>query len=408
MRKGFGEILVVFLVSVVGLLIVIDWQSRLFLSIHRMRSLTDILKATYGAESVINDYVARFIGPYAGTTSGTTTLEDGTVVTVNTSTSGNTETFGVLAKRPFATTLINLLKTTTSSGSGAYDAMDVMLVTDCTSSMNQPASPTATCQSCCNLLQPNINCDPDYASAASLGNYNTCMITNGCDTRFSALEKATDTFLTSMKDLAIANPTKTIRAGWIVFRQNAKQLQALNTDISSVKTYFDANMGMTQSTSPACSTSNVTGYTSIGAGYDLANATMGLNSSATKKRYVVTISDGEPNVRVASDTGLCGLNTCTTYGTCDTESLNLLSCSVTDINALLWPNSAAGSKWADVTPYSIIIGPDSGAAVDLLKIKTKYINSPDASHLDAILQGIFNDIVTSSTSISIKRVTPTP
>lgn len=386
-NKGFAEIMIVFILCIVGLMVVTAWESRLFTSIHRMTALTDTLRATYGSESIINDAIARFLGEYPNRKDGTITMEDQTKITTKLQSSSNTDIFTVLAERQFATTNIVLTRTKNTTEGEGINKLETILITDCTQSMSDPAK--SSCEDACGA----------YTDAPNKNTYLNCLASHKCTTRMHELKKASLDFVDNLIEFKNNNPTKNVLLGWTVFRVDAKHVNEMTADLNLVKSKISSGLADLQPDSSACNL--VSSNTSIGSGIDLANKFYIDEPLEPKtKRFEVMVSDGEPNSRHSSYTGLCGTQNCTS---CKTAANDFMQCALKKIEQ-------GGSRPNDVNAYTVTVIDSVVAEVGniLNTYSTKYFNQADATKLTEILSNIFDEIVSSTTTINIRRIIPTP
>lgn len=469
MKKGAVSLVLVLVMSVILVFLIAGWQSRLLLSMHRTRALSDILVLSYHAESRIYDLAARFIGGFGGAFTfpfeTRETLADGTELTTTGSQEGRVQSLSVLARRLFGATRLEMVREDLSTADRFFEDMEVVMSLDCTASMGEPA------------------CD-------------TCG-----STRMDEQKRAVTNFLDTLETIEGHEMVKigisvfALRADWLytsyaadgtptgtAIRPNA----ALTLD--QVRDAVRSGFGSSgEGESPACK--KLLTYTSVGSGVTFMHDYLASTADEGALQIEVLVTDGEPNQRIPhpgcpvnvfcpADGNYCfptgsngaqtgwrcpagsGTTTCTPY------ARDFLSCALADTNTT-WRSEVLGSVLAShteptstptprptfmptrtPTPFgaptatprptpAISITPRPTATpvpalygirnpdVDIYTVtvldnpppqvlsifqtfSTRHYNLSDADRLTEILGEILQEILNSSISYRIQRVVPTP
>lgn len=377
MRKKLqrGAITAIFLavVALVLTLILAATQSQLLLSIRRSQSAADILVATYAAESEVNDIMARLIGGYlADADIARTTKKIGDIIlTIEGEEQGETQIVTVTANRGYAVAKVQGIRRVLSIKK--VEEVEIVLVLDCTGSMNNPSGTPGK-------------------------------------TRFNALEDAAVNFVNSVKDLPDADKYE---IGVAVFGTTSAWLQYDGVDVLPGSLTFpqliDAitiGFGDTRNTSQCGRT--VLDYTNVGLAFRHGNDYLASTKRENVKQIEIIITDGEPNSSL-QDNRCAGSTTCKM---CYGAAKDYLRCMAADKLTFVPEIAQNGARDPDVDAYAVTIFDKPPAdVVEIFKnyvTKDGYFNARRASELTKILEGILNKIVEDRSTVTVKRVIPTP
>lgn len=266
----------VLIMSILIVFLIAGWQSRLLLSLHRSRSLSDILVLTYHTESKIYDIIAKFLGGYPNAFSwpfgpDNETLADGTVITTSGVENGRRQTLTVLARRLFGSTKMEVVREDNSDVNQFFQDMEILLSLDCTESMSNPA-----CDGCVN-------------------------------TRMDEQKTAVLNFLRAVEE---TEGHERVKIGISVFELQARWLNTQyrtdgtpigvdvrpDNDLSFLEMRQAVETGFTRwghTGSPACK--KVHDYTSVGSGLTFMHDYLRESKTEGVKQVEVLITDGEPN-----------------------------------------------------------------------------------------------------------------
>jgi len=419
-----AALLIVFMASILAVFVTSAWQAQFLYSLKRGKAMSEVLTLGYHAESRLYDVIARFLGGYSDAftfpINTEETLSDGTKLVTTGAESGDTQTLTVTSKRQFATTKVQLTKVTTTEATTITKPTEIMLSLDCTGSMGSSA-----CSSC-------------------------------STTRMDEQKKAVNNFL----DAVAANPgADKIKVGLSVFAMSGNWLYtsytpagvpngtAIKPDsgltIAQMKQAVTTNFGSSgEGASLACR--SVQTYTSVGTGLGFMHDYRKTVASGTDRNEVL-ISDGEPNQRIPypgcpvnifcpGDSDYCCPSgprcaqtvplssdgtgwTCPVGsgpGVCTPHARDFLRCVLATTDRAWVPERAPGPyqqgvRDPEVDAYVVTVLDHPPAAVTSImnSFATKYYNSASASDLTTILQDIFQEILTSSTTYTFGKVTPT-
>ncbi|HCS78900.1 TPA: hypothetical protein DIV55_04100 [Patescibacteria group bacterium] len=439
---GFASYSMVLLIALISILIVSLIQSRLLLSIYRRQSLSDTLVNEYAAESEIYDIFTRVV-TYGATfpPDDVLTLPDGTQLTIDTEEDPITgdQAVTVTARRPYAVTILRGDRTVTVTGT---DRVEIILAIDCTGSMDNPSGTVD------GFGKPTTRIEE--AENAALAFVDAIIAHPNYDRFYIGVE------------------VFGIDAAWL----KVDPLDVTSADLTptnnhaQVRTSIAASFGHDTSfiESPACSL--VIDNTSIGSSFALARdyfmaypVPLGL----TVKRAEVLITDGAPNSRMpyadCPDTDFGGDNFCPAFRhfcpgkfyentkipqwQCDNAYMSsCLAKREDDVTTPLIVNcnecqgrsrdfvrcvlAKSGTTYTEPPPSSLVYSggvrdPDvdayvvtiyNGVSPEIRGIfetyATKYFDLGNAANLTTILGDIFDDIVTSTSSFTLRRIIPAP
>jgi hypothetical protein len=419
-----AALLIVFMASTLAVFVTSAWQAQFLYSLKRGKAMSEVLTLGYHAESRLYDVIARFLGGYSSAftfpINTDETLSDGTKLTTVGVESGDTQTLTVTSKRQFATTKVRLTKVTETEHTTITKPTEIMLSLDCTGSMGQRACPTCA------------------------------------TTRMDEQKKAVSDFL----DAVAANPgADKIKVGISVFAMSGNWLYTSYTSggvpngtaikpdsgltVQQMKQAITTNFGHSGETaSLACR--SVQTYTSVGTGLAFMHDYFKTTAPGLDKIEVL-VTDGEPNQRIpypgcpvdifcpgnrnycCPSGSMCAQTrplssdgngwTCPAgYGetTCTPHARDFLRCVLATTDRAWVPERAPGPfqqgvRDPEVDAYVVTVLDNPPAAVTSImnSFATKYYNSASASDLTGILQDIFQEILTSSTTYTFGKITPT-
>lgn len=402
MKKGLATIVMVLILAVISFLILIAWQSRLLLSIRRTQSLSDLLAVDYRAESEIYDWAAKFIGNYSNIYGGPLTATEKTLkdepepnrLNVTAKIVSGEEQLKINAARPYASTNMILSRNVSTASGPAYEKVEVILGLDCSGSMNEA-------------------------------------------NRIRSLQLALMSFVDNLRSSEDADK---FYLAMLPFRRSANWAYGVTSTSNNLDLFYnnvkDASDGGTNwnnvSQSNLCSTpdinicpsglSSCNAETNLGASGMLAMDYFSNNPVDETKvlRNFVLFTDGLPNTSFGDLN--CGTNPCNmteNNGACTNESVKYLKCSLA-AEDYEWDSGYFGRKPDGVDVYAVTVAnaPTNAAqqaAFDATMmvfnstnfVKKAYANS-DATQLSNIFDGIFNEIITSSSKLKIERIVPEP
>ncbi len=411
MKKGISTLITVFLVSMVSLLVIVGWQSRLILAVQRQQSLSDLLTVNYKAESEVYDYISRIINyGYMPSDGSSEVAVDGLrKLLFDVKTAGAVQTIDVSATWPYASTKLRLSRITSTSSTPAFEKAEILLGLDCSSSMGEFA----------NASQP----------------------TEG--KRIRALQKALQSFLKNVDDLPDRDK---FYIGLIPFRMSANWAFGYTQPENKAAELFnyvkDSSFGGTDWTemdkSNLCKTNGIENCP-LGAGNCYAATNLGsagilastyfkdhpVDTSKVLRTYVV-FTDGFPNT--SNNDSSCSAFACSrpeNTGFCQDTAINYLKCGLAK-NGTDWTDAIGASKPGrmpgDVKKYSVTVAGEPGcitcneksAFIETNKVfnSTQYVDksfaNSNANQLANIFDDIFNIIVTNAEQFKIRKVIPTP
>lgn len=401
LRTGMITILAVFLISILGMFIMLSWQSRFFLAKLRHQSLIDVVNAGYSAESEIYDWVARFTNPAYTVNLGlsadtdtivkpATVLADGTELSVIGRLVGNQQVLIVLAKRPTATTRIEIAYTDQTNETNNFDKVDIVIGFDCSGSMNT-------------------------------------------NSRIQNAQIALEGFLNSiLHDTPILDRDK-YYIGIIPFKKSAAWW-GVNHTVNTIQAMYNqinrATNGVWNNTgnSPICQTSGL----NIWSGSSSGETNMGSPIRITDNYFVpanrvkqafILFTDGLPNTTLADSncgvTSACSISE--TIGGCRVRAINYLKCSLAT-TATQWDSTHGyvGYRPVGVDTYAITVaGPPSSATEQLTYDDTNAVfnnkmfitetfANANASELPGLFNQVFQHIQSSLRTVTIQKIVPTP
>ncbi|OGM31993.1 hypothetical protein A2803_02795 [Candidatus Woesebacteria bacterium RIFCSPHIGHO2_01_FULL_44_21] len=378
-----GAITAIFLavVALVLTLILAATQSQLLLSIRRSQSAADILIATYGAESEVNDIMAKLSGGYlADADIARTTKNIGdTTLTIEGEDQGETQIVTVTASRGYAVGKVQGIRRVLSVEE--VDDVELVLTLDCTSSM-----------------------DARDASASCTG--------SSCPTRFNALEEAAINFVNNIERQEDADKFK---LGVAIFGKSSAWLQSNGRDItpesgmsfSEIRTAIEAGIN-TVRRGGQCE--RVLDGTSIGTAYRHGHNYLVTTKNPDTKQIEIVITDGEPNSRT-TDSACPPSIACGPNSACEPAAKNYLRCTLADNLTFVPEISQNGARDPEVDAYAVTIfdRPPTDVVTIFRNYATEdgYFNASRASELTNILEGILDKILEDRSTVTIKRVIPT-
>jgi hypothetical protein len=388
-KKGIASLIIVFIVTMILTFVVLAWQSRLLLVVHRSVGFSDALVAGYNAETEINDILGRFLGGFTIPNSGSKSLSDGTLITTVVNNTADNDTLSVIAKRQFATNKIQISRNKSEQTSSNYDQVEIVMGIDCTHSMDEKA-------------------DPDC-------------IGSSCVSRMSSAKKATLTFIDQILAMSPDERVKYL-VGLEVFRIKAMWLMEPTNNFISLRQQVENGFGNRVSNSSACVFSDPTipgggGETSLGKAVTFSDEYFTSHINPRNKQIYILITDGVPNVSL--NDLRCGTTQCasSTNRACADQAINYLACGMADTNTF-WTSSYHGLRppESDIYAVTVMSSPNNANEMYIYE-KTvnvfsntnyvkNYFNSTNAENLPAILQDIFGKITENVYQYSIKRVVP--
>lgn len=379
-----GAITAIFLAVVVLVLTLIlaATQSQLLLSVRRSQSAADILIATYDAESEVNDIMAKLIGGYLKDANMPRFIKNiGDVrLEIEGQDLGETQILTVTAFRGFAVGKVQAVRRIASTAE--VNSVDLTLMLDCTSSMN--------------------------ATDAQAG-----CTESACPTRFDALRQAAVNFVNALD--ASADSEK-FNLGVGIFGRSAAWLQYNGTDIThssglSMGQISEAiNTGITRMRGNG-QCGRVLDGTSIGTAYRFAHDSLSGLKRAGAKQIEIVITDGVPNSRL-EDAQCPPSLACGPATSCEPAAKNYLRCTAADKNTFVSEIGYNGVRDPDVDAYAVTIfgSPPTDVVTIFQKYATSegYYNASRAGELTRILEGILVKILEDRSTVTVKRVIPTP
>ncbi len=251
-NQGIVTLIYVMFIAVLATFVLAIGGSRVLLSITRNRSASDIAVSTYASESYLNNLLKKSTqGTLTSSDYGTKTVGDITYDTKNTG--GSTDTLSVSARRGFAVSKLQAVQSNTTN----KPSVEIFLSLDCTSSMDQAASPGSS------------------------------------QTRFDAQKAAAISFIDGVKNSTEAN----FKLGVGVYGVDGSVLIAPTTDFEFAKNKINSEFGSTWATSSACR--KLIDSTSVGTGFTLAQDYFDSNASNDSAKHVeIVITDGVSNSRI--------------------------------------------------------------------------------------------------------------
>ncbi|KKU97462.1 MAG: hypothetical protein UY28_C0020G0006 [Candidatus Amesbacteria bacterium GW2011_GWB1_48_13] len=442
MRTGIATLLTVFLVSVIAVFMITAWQARLLLSVHRNRTDSDFIAASYNAQSEVNDTVAKFLGGYPNAFTYpfsvvNKVLPDGTIlnITGEKDTTTGIETITISTKREYASSRIVISKGGETSEEVQVKDSQILFALDCTGSMGAAACSDPSCSEIQPDTWPKI-------------------------TRMDKMKEAVDAFLEKLGETPGNEKVKVgislynLIGNWLYtqYQPDGTPIgNPINPDNTwtieemrlAVKNGFGRSGGQE---SPACK--NVLSWTNVGGGLDFMHKYFNNNNPPGIKQIEIIITDGIPNERTPNPK--CGQYIfCPVEGafccpsgtkcnmtkplsddgqgwtcpqgsgenTCEKHGMEYLACNLADTNTAWIPltftqsPNPKGVRDPEVDLYSVTVldkVPFPYVVNSFQDFSTKYYNSNEAKNLPEILNDIFNTIMTSILTIEIKRVVPTP
>jgi hypothetical protein len=277
-NKGAVSLLTVMAMTIILVFLIAGGQTRLLLSLHRSRALSDTLILGYHAESKIYDLVARFLGGYAGAFTypfeNSETLSDGTEITTSGEESGRIQTLKVFAKRYFGTSRFEVVREDNTTAENFFDRTEIVMSLDCTGSMGD-----AACPDCVNTRM---------------------------DEQKSAVTQFLDTLETipGHELVKIGISVFAMKADWLYTSYSGDgtptgtavrpdSTLSLNQIRDAIRNGFGSSG---ESDSPACK--KLLTYTSVGSGLTFMHDYLRTSEIAGTKQVEVLITDGEPNQRI--------------------------------------------------------------------------------------------------------------
>ncbi len=283
-RSGITTILVVFLLAMISMFVVVTWQTRLLLGVRRNQSVSDVLGATYRAESEINDIIARFVNfpnyvpPYGLSEMW---LGNGRRLTINGSSEADVQSLLVSAEWPNAETKIELSRQVVANNEAIVNDAEIVFSLDCTESMGEAACP-------------------------------------GCDqTRMEKLKQAVMLFLDTLagkvghEKVRVGISVFALKSDWLytaydgagnplagslaVSPENALTIPEIKAAVENGFRDGGSRGDIAVTASPACI--KMLSYTSIGTGLAFVHDYLRPRKEFGKKQIEILVTDGLPNQR---------------------------------------------------------------------------------------------------------------
>ncbi|QQS39035.1 VWA domain-containing protein [Candidatus Woesebacteria bacterium] len=416
-QSGAVILLYVLIIAIIAALLLAVAQSRLLLALRRTKSASDSLVSTYQAESIANDYLARFIGGYLDKDDMpfNESFEIGSSrIVASGNQLENVQTFLVTSELGYSASKVRAERTIYSLGN--VEKIDIILSLDCTGSMDAGAS----CPNC--FTRP---------------------------TRFDAQKEAAINFVNNIKDLENSNK---FNIGINVFGIDAKWLVSSRGDVSPDAGYtFDEiisalndGFGSTRQESPACQ--SVMDSTSVGSAYDMSHKYFADDNTGTKQIEIV-ITDGIPNSRVPSsgcplsvfcpafpidtiNNNYCDTNeygwqcylyeqykdgpwdatnfNAVAYSICEPLGKDYLKCALADKETYIPGLGIYGQRKPETDAYSVTIfnNPPKDVINIFRNYSTNYFNASQADQLPSILSEVLEDIVSERSIVTLHREIP--
>ena len=420
-NTGAVTLIFVMLMALLITVMLTATQSRLILSLRRSQSASDVLLASYEAESEANDVMAKLVGGYLPTADMNETKVVGdTSFEITGEDQGETQIINVTATRDFAVGKVEAVRKIQSIKK--VNDVEIILSLDCTGSMDAGA-----------------NCD----------------FCNDKPTRFDSQEEAAIDFIDKISDLEDKDKFK---LGVSVFGIDAKWLTYGGIDVTpesgfsfdEIKSAIEGGFSTTRINSPACS--GVMDATSIGSAYSFSHNYFAGTKAEDKKQIEIVISDGVPNSRVPEagcdpnafcpafpispdgGTNYCENNeyswSCYQYdkykdGPYDSDNFNekafnickplgenFLRCSIAASDTFVPELGKEGIRDPEVDAYAVtIFSNPPGNVVSIFRnfaTPNGYFNASRANQLKNILNTILNEILKERSTIIVRRVIPIP
>lgn len=390
-QSGITTLITVLFLAMVATFVVAVIQSRLLVSIFRQKSLSDVLRASYGAESETYDLLTRIISYGMSFPPDYQRSDNGTELTVDTTIDANFQRMTVTAQRPFSVQRLEIV-----SGSleqSAVSNMEIILALDCTGSMNSPADP---------------NCDPRRQT---------------CISRMQEQKNAAISFIQGIANLEYAENFKigvTVFEHVAIWFPDANGVNITPTyDTSASKTAIlsalNTQLTGDRNTSLACDAVQ-NGGTNVGAGFAFANAYFAATPpDPNTKRAEVLITDGLPSSRITD--AMCPSEFGAGYNydciDCQIPALDYLLCPLVDRNSTyIAPTnnkSYYGTRDPGIAVYTVTILPpeELGTVDDIFgAYSTAYLYSDDATKLTEFMNLFLEQINEGITTLTIRPVVP--
>ena len=419
-KKGAVVLLYVTIVAIIAALLMAIAQSQLLLAFRRNQSSSDSLVATYQAESIANDYIARFIGGYLDEDDLPFVLTfdlENSKITVEGSQEGDVQTITVTSELGFAVGKVQATREIQSLGS--VENVDIVLALDCTGSMNAGAR-------CPDCFEP--------------------------PTRFDAQTQAAQAFVS---DIANLDDSEKFDVGIRVFGIDSKWLTYNGLEVTpdsglspvDILDALDTGFGSTRATSPACST--VMDATSVGTPFYDIQDYFELTKQVGTKQIEIVITDGIPNSRIPANNcaqdAFCpafpqdvdGTNYCSSneygwdcyrgdeyqdgpfdadgfnasaYSICEPLGTDFLRCSLARTDQFVSELGEYGIRDPEVDAYAVTIYNSVPREVrNIFANYTSdggYFNASRADQLSSILSQILSQIVGERSIVSINKIVP--
>jgi hypothetical protein len=424
-QRGAIVLIFVLVMTVIILLFLAVTQAQLLLSLRRNASASDSLIAYYDAESEINDIFAKLLGGYIDSDDFPFVYEvdlGGTSLKIEGEDVGGDLTVTVTADRAFA---VSKLKGTLKSEVVSLSPdLEIILALDCTGSMNQPACPTCANKRIAALKSAVLN----FVDRI-IDNTNSDKIRLGVVAFSGGAMWAKD--VTSGVELTPTNNHGLIR-------------DAIEDGIDSNDVYAGY----------ICDPSNepLTGGTNVGAGYIFAHDYFSANpvDSDDVKRFEIVVTDGVPTansygptapsdprcprvfkvraadgpkvVPFANDTLRCGLALTNQDWKPQSQSCSDSVCDAWEdvgrkeecllAGSSCTPPQLLGLRSPEVEAYAVtVFSPVNSVVRDIFTTYAgpsgeNYFELANANDLGSILEGIFDTIISKTSSITIERLIP--
>lgn len=388
-NKGAITIIFLMILALVLTLIMAATHSRVLLSLSRNRSAADILVATYQAESEANDIMAKLVGGYLDNANinETKTVGDMKIEITGEELNG-TQIVTVTAFRGLAVGKVQAVRRLLSVEE--VEEVEIVLMLDCTTSMDQ-------------------------SSDNPLDNR---------ETRFEAQENAAIAFIQSVAAQPDADKFKLgvgvfgTSSAWLHYNGTPATPESGFNFLELTNAVRDG-FGRTRSQSQCGRTGPgyVEDATSVGTAFKHAHDYLRTSKKEGTKQIEIVITDGHPNTRIADSNcfpGTACLYSASDPNRCIPQAENYLRCNVADANTnVVEINSTQmGTRDPDVDAYSVTVlpNPDPDVPGIFQKYGTEggYFNATRASQLSEILDNILGRILEDRSSITLKRIIPTP
>lgn len=376
-KKGAVTVIFLAVVALVLTLLLAATQSRLLLSLRRSQSASDILVATYQAESEVNDIMARLAGGYLENASIPRTIKNiGDIrIEIEGTQQGGTQVVTVTALRGLAVGKVQAVRRVQSVEE--VNEVEVVLMLDCTGSMD--------------------------ASSGTVG-----------QTRFDAQEAAAVSFINQVEALPDSDKFKIgvgvfgVSSEWLTYNGVEIKPNSGHTYSQIASAIQDGFSGKWKD-SPVCARVGDDPGTNVGLAYRHAHDYLKTSKRDGIKQIEIVITDGDPNSRSVDNecppSIACSLN-------CNAQAKNYLRCTLADKNTFVPELGYNGARDPDVDAYAAIVLDKPPADVPPIfqnyASENGYFPATRANQLTGIMSEILNRIVEDRSDITIKRIIPIP